>query len=244
MKENLIVTNKEFSDFYKNYIEHTTKNLITFDSTDKCPLQCPFCQRQEEGNFIKRRIKEATDLNNSTFEKLIQHGNSFSFCGAISDPIYHPEFLGTLEIIKKYPNKKFTIHTNGTRKKLNWWKKAFSLSGNNVKWYFGLDGTDQETANIYRVNTIFDEVLDVMKLGSSMDAQVFWQFIVFKHNEHQLEDLHYIAKENGINLRIQGSGRWRPEDINKYNILPPKNKKYISDYNINKQYDIIYMRKV
>ena len=239
-----MMNNKDFSLFYKQYIEHTSKNLITFDSTDKCPLQCPYCQRQEEGDMIKMRIKQAKDIKLESFEKVVKHGNSFSFCGAISDPIYHPKFLETLQIIKTYPEKKFTIHTNGTRKKLNWWKQAFSLSGSNVKWYFGLDGTDQETANIYRVNTNFDEVLNVMKLGSSMGAQVFWQFIVFKHNEHQIDTLKKLAEENGINIRIQGSGRWRKHDIEKYNILPPSNKKYVSDYNINKQFDIIYLKRV
>ena len=144
-----------------------------------------------------------------------------TFCGQLSDPIYHEDFLGILSELKKYPTKLFYISTNGTRKKREWWESAFKLTTPNVRWIFGLDGTDQDTAEIYRVNTNFQDVMEVMKLGSSMGRRITWQFIVFKHNEHQIEEAKRIAKENNLNLKIEKSGRWLISDMEKYKIYPP-----------------------
>lgn len=209
--------NKQFILLYKKLIDEA--KTINLDITYKCPLQCPFCFRQRTP--AKKIIKQSTDIELSEFEKIINHCDDISLCGQISDPIYHDNFIGILKIINKNPNKHFQIHTNGTRKKTNWWKQAFALTGSNVRWTFGLDGTDQETANIYRVNTRYDEVMEIMKLGVSMNCTINWLFIVFRHNEHQIELAKQIAKENKINLNILESDRWPQHLMDKYQIYPP-----------------------
>jgi MoaA/NifB/PqqE/SkfB family radical SAM enzyme len=219
-----MMTNKEFAKFYVDYIKYAKEEIVNIETTYRCPLQCPFCQRQDPDPRTNERISKSTDISFSNYKKLVQFASNFSFCGQISDPIYHANFLELLKETQKYPSKKFFISTTGTRKKIEWWKEAFSYSGQNIRWIFGLDGTDQETANIYRVNTKFDEVLEVMKLGASMGCIVRWQFIVFQHNEHQIEEAKKIAKEIGVDLKIQMSGRWRQEDMDKYKIYPPSDK--------------------
>jgi MoaA/NifB/PqqE/SkfB family radical SAM enzyme len=226
---NLLV-NQDFVLFYKNYIETSKTRSINVDVTYRCPLQCPFCQRQSgwkgetENNLIKQKINKSNDMPLSDLDKLIQYGDSINLCGQISDPIYHPNFIEVMDRVSKNPNKKFQIHTTATLKKVQWWEYMFSKSSNNVTWIFGLDGADQETANIYRVNTDFEEVLQVMKLGVSMGVNLQWQFIVFKHNEHQIEKVKNIAFDNNIPLRITISSRWNKKDMKKYNIYPPSDK--------------------
>jgi MoaA/NifB/PqqE/SkfB family radical SAM enzyme len=220
------MTNKEFATFYKEYIESLKKYNI--DICYKCPLKCPFCVRQSPGG--KEKIKESDDITLDEFQTILKSANHIAFCGQISDPIYHPKFLEIMEIISKNPNKSFSIHTNGTRKSKTWWKQVFLFSGSNVTWIFGLDGADQETANKYRVNTKFNQVMDVMKLGASMEINVEWQFIVFKHNEHQIELAKTIAKDNNINLQLLKSSRWYKKDLmEKYNIYPPSDNWISSD---------------
>jgi MoaA/NifB/PqqE/SkfB family radical SAM enzyme len=218
------MNNEEFLKQYVDYIGYTKSQPVNIETTYRCPLQCPFCQRQEEPKLFKERIKKSDDMTIEDFVKVMEHHSEISFCGQISDPLTHPKFLDILEICFKNKHKKFFINTTGTRKKQEWWRKAFSLTGSHMTWIFGLDGTDQETANIYRVNTRFDEVMNAMKLGSSMDKHIQWSFIVFKHNEHQIEKAKEIAKENKFDLRMVKSGRWRESDMKKYNIYPPSDQ--------------------
>jgi MoaA/NifB/PqqE/SkfB family radical SAM enzyme len=193
---------KEFSVFYSDYVKSVGK--FNLDITNKCPLECPLCLRQTN----KSRVRESTEMTIDELQIIVNVAKSISFCGQISDPIYHTDFLHIMQIVSQNPHKVFSIHTNGTRKKPEWWNNVYSLSHKNVSWVFGLDGTDQETANIYRVNTRYDEVMDVMKLGASMGVKIVWQFIVFKHNEHQIERAKKIAEENNINFQILKSNRW------------------------------------
>ena len=217
------MTNKEFTLFYYQYLNNQKKRQTNVDITYRCPLQCPFCHRQEQNYHLMREVSKDISLDN--FIKIIKFTDAkINMCGQASDPIYHPNFLELLKQSSIYTNKQFTISTNGTRKTTDWWKEAFSMSKTNVHWIFGLDGTDQETANIYRINTNFDEVWNVMMFGLSMNVNVVWQFIVFQHNEHQIELAKAMAKKNGLNLQIIKSDRWPEELMDKYKIYPPSDE--------------------
>jgi len=223
------MTNNEFAIFYKSYVDITKKRSCNVDITYRCPLECPFCQRQREG--AKQKISNSSDITFEDYNKLLSYFKNFNLCGQISDPIYHKNFLEILDLSRNTKQTSFTIHTNGTRKKLSWWKPAFEKTDSRFIWIFGLDGTDQETANIYRVNTRYDEVLEVMKLGAALGKIIHWQFIVFKHNEHQIEEARKIAKENNIQLIILKSSRWE-----EHKIVKEPSPEWKSKYDVIKQF--------
>ena len=236
------MTTNNFALFYRDYFNNAKFSGVNVDTSYRCPLQCPFCIRQKEG--ADKKISASFDIPVESFQKLVNFSDEFNLCGQISDPIYHADFLSLMKIIDKYPNKKFSIHTTATRKKLAWWKEVFSLSqSKKVKWIFGLDGTDQEAANIYRINTRFDEVMDVMKLGVSMGVHVEWQFIVFKHNEHQLEEAIRLSNEHSLNLRVIKSNRWSPKKVEQYQIYPPSQKWVTSDGSISQRIFLMQEKK-
>jgi MoaA/NifB/PqqE/SkfB family radical SAM enzyme len=77
-----------------------------------------------------------------------------------------------------------------------------------------LDGVTQETYEQYRVrgdiNLVFDNMRDIIaakqRLGSST-PKIEWQFIVFKHNEHEMEAARERAKAMGVDrLRFRAPG--------------------------------------
>ena len=216
----------KFTEFYVDYIKNAKKSSVMIDSNTRCPLACPFCLR--ESKDAKYMIQKGKDITVSNVEKLLMFLDKLNFCGQISDPIYHLKFLDILEVCSKNPNKTISIHTNGTRKSMDWWKKAFVLGKENVTWIFGLDGATQQTAEMYRVNTLFDEVMNVMKLGVSLGAKVEWQFIVFKHNEHEIETLKQLCEKNNFILRIVKSSRWPRTQLEKYSIESPSDR-WIAD---------------
>jgi MoaA/NifB/PqqE/SkfB family radical SAM enzyme len=178
--------------------------------------------------------KGSGDIDIENMSKIIKKANSISFCGQISDPIYHPNFSDILTLCSTYNTKKFTVNTNGTRKSMDWWKKVFIHK--NIQWIFGLDGASQETANIYRINTNFEEVLSVMKLGASMGRSIIWQFIPFKHNEHEIEQVKQLASINGITLKLLLSNRW----TNEHPVIKPPSDMYKS--NVGSRETIIFYK--
>ena len=93
------------------------------DLSHKCILRCPQCLRQKvEGLF---RITRSFDIGQKEFRKILSfYENQITFCGQISDPIYHPEFLTFLEMMDGL-NKGLRVATNGTNTKgMNekWWE--------------------------------------------------------------------------------------------------------------------------
>ena len=218
--------NNSFHDFYQRYIEVQKSVAWNIETTSRCRLQCPFCQRQREGG--KEKVKAAGEMSYESFRKIYNFTTSINFCGQISDPIYHTDFLKILEIKKnEYPKHRMQIRTNGSGKKISWWEKAYDLSDKTIQWIFGLDGASQEVANIYRVNTNFDEVFNAMLLGVKKSAIIKWQYILFKHNEHELELAKKLCEENGIILNVLYSNRWPKIEVKKTGIKKSTFQKYI-----------------
>jgi MoaA/NifB/PqqE/SkfB family radical SAM enzyme len=65
-----------------------------------------------------------------------------------------------------------------------------------------LDGTTQETYNKYRVNGNLNRVLEnvreliqTKKKLKTKNPLIRWQFLVMKHNEHEIEEIKKLAKE-------------------------------------------------
>lgn len=179
--------------------------------TYRCPLQCPQCFRDlltRDNNdpkkiIFKQKIKESFDIPLDDLKKLLNFFNDdISLCGQFSDPIYHSNFYEILDICsKEYSSKTFKIHTAAHQKNLEWYKTAFEKTGKNIIWIFGLDGLI-DTSPIYRKNQNSQLVFDAMVLAAQMNINLLWQFIVFGHNEHQIEEAKSIADKYNIKLRL------------------------------------------
>lgn len=194
-----------FEDFYSEYLKISNYS-VNLDNNFRCPLQCSACIRQT--GPLKQLIKRSSDISTASYMKLIKHFHRINFCGQISDPIYHPNFLKQLEINSRCRNRTFIYHTTATRKPIVWWKKAFELTNNiNHEWCFGLDGFTQEIAEKYRVNTKCEEVKEVITLASKYKFLTIWQFIVFNHNIQEIEKVHEFCRDKKIRLLIIGSNR-------------------------------------
>ena len=84
-----------------------------------------------------------------------------------------------------------------------------------------LDGADQETISRYRRNADFNEILEGIRrvlrarkeLGSETPI-VELQFIVMRHNEHQIAAMRAIARELGVDRFIEKTVGINPTDPN------------------------------
>lgn len=64
-----------------------------------------------------------------------------------------------------------------------------------------IDGIDQETYEKYRVGGKLERAMQGMRLlASRAPGRVNWTFVVFKHNEHQLDAAKTLARALGVNF--------------------------------------------
>jgi radical SAM protein with 4Fe4S-binding SPASM domain len=68
-----------------------------------------------------------------------------------------------------------------------------------------IDGVDQEAYGKYRIGGSLERVIEgtknLIRWKKEMNSKspfILWQFIVFRHNEHQIEDIRSLAKELGV----------------------------------------------
>ena len=169
---------------------------ITTEITFRCNAKCPACHR-----IKPLRI----DLNDSeytitldTFKKIFYPGflkqlDWLIFNGNFGDSIMNRNFKEILSYVKQFDTR-INIHTNGSFHDKEYWLDIGSILTKNDIVNFDLDGLD-DTHSIYRVNTDFNKVLEnACTLISTDRPQVHWKYIVFKHNEHQIEKARELAK--------------------------------------------------
>ncbi len=74
------------------------------------------------------------------------------------------------------------------------------------KLILSLDGIDAETFNHYRVGVDFTKVIQGLRYllqHRPFDLEIIWQFIVMRHNEHQIEQARAIARQLGIQFSLK-----------------------------------------
>ena len=175
---------------------------ITIDASRTCTLECPKCMRQE---WADKRLVPGDNLSKENFLKLVDYFKSIDFCGQISDPIFNPWLIDFLEICNER-NKPVSIHTSASQKSMAWYSKAFDAN-KNTKWIFGVDGLPEESC-MYRVNQDGEKLFEVMKMGAQKGLKIYWQYIKFSYNQHNIEEAKQLAKKNNINFILNESNRW------------------------------------
>ena len=77
--------------------------------------------------------------------------------------------------------------------------------------------------HLYRRNTSYKKVIDNAKAFIQAGGEAHWQFIVFRHNEHQLKEAKKLSEEMGFKKidfmysdRFDTNNQWKVYDKNKH----------------------------
>ena len=209
-----------------------SNRLINIESTFRCPIECPKCQRQA----IRRHGFKipGEDMSWEDFLKIAKFfKNGLIFCGQVSDPIFNPKIIEMLKYCYQ-KNIKVYINTAASQKPIKWYEKAFDANSK-AEWIIGIDGLPKDSHK-YRINQDGPKLFEVMKIGAKKGMFIRWQYIVFNYNENNIEEARQMAKNNGIYFDIIYSGRWnikdtyKPKNPNYY--LNSKSDEFYKDYNI------------
>lgn len=218
-------------------------NVVELEITSKCNAACPQCIRNFYGGPKWPSVPLVSlklDFLKDKLSELLAESNVLHLCGTYGDPCVHNQFIDIVRWAKTFPNLELRINTNGGMKK-SFWAELAHLLGPNDRVIFGIDGL-HDTNHLYRRNVEWDVLMNNTKQFIDAGGNAVWQFIVFEHNQHQVEKAHELSKSMGFSdFYIKKTTRFLDKkhieiektpvlDKNKiYFIKPPTDKKYLNE---------------
>ena len=180
-------------------------NHLHIELTNRCNAACPMCMRFHQSSPL---LRPDITLNDITLEKFktwfppefLQQVILILFCGTYGDPIMCPEVYEiTQYVIDTNPKINIMFNTNGGMRNPEWWSKFGKLLSNNInnKVTFSIDGLE-DTNHIYRRNVKWEKLIPNVTAFIEAGGRALWDYLIFKHNEHQIEDAKTLASTLGF----------------------------------------------
>jgi MoaA/NifB/PqqE/SkfB family radical SAM enzyme len=175
---------------------------VHLENTQNCQASCPMCDRNMSGKGVNPHI----DLSELTLEDakrifepdFIKQLNTMYMCGNLGDPIVARD---TLEIFKYFrelnPTMWLSMNTNAGARDEEWWKELANTFGRMGTVIFSVDGL-RDTNHIYRQGVNWDAVERAMHSFIDAGGRARWDFLIFEHNQHQVELAEQISKQWGF----------------------------------------------
>src|SRR6476660_6053649 len=173
---------------------------ISFEPTTSCNLRCPECPSglraftRPTGMLKRDFFSETIDQMQKELLYLV-----FYFQG---EPYLNPDFL---DMVKYASQKKIYTSTSTNAHYLNDANAKKTVESGLDRLIISIDGTTQETYKQYRVGGNLDKVLEgarnIVKWKKELKSNtpfIIFQFLVVRHNEHQIEEVKQLAKKIGV----------------------------------------------
>lgn len=194
-----------------------------------CNAACPMCRREVNPNFDKE--KHSTSISLEQFKQalspeFIKQLEFIYFCGSYGEPVAAPDCIPIMQYIRELnPIIRLGIHTNGSLRSTKFWTELGSiLTLPHDYCRFGIDGLE-DTNHIHRVGTFWNLIMKNAKAYISAGGNAEWEYLIFEHNEHQVEDAKELAEQMGFKTFIRKVSR-RFKIYPHIKLYPPKGEKY------------------
>lgn len=223
---------KVFLSFYlskwtKKPIQWGYPISISFEPTTSCNLRCPECPSglraftRPTGMLQKDFFSQTIDQIHKDLLYLI-----FYFQG---EPYLNPSFL---DMVKYAQEKGIYTATSTNAHYLNDVNARRTVESGLDRLIISIDGTSQEVYQQYRIGGKLEKVLEgaknIVRWKKELKSKtpfVFFQFLVVKPNEHQIEEVKKLAAEIGVDeVRFKTAQVYDYE--NDPNNLIPDNDKF------------------
>jgi hypothetical protein len=170
-----------------------------------------------------KNLNIPVDVHNRFIDELVGKVQFLTYDGSFGDSPFHPQFNELIEYSSRtlkgdvepfgdenlgMLSKEFkglhdlTISTNGSYKTPKFWKNLGEILHEHLPGrhhvMFDLDGIDNETQNMYRVDTNFDKVIENARAFISGGGCAVWKMIPFDFNESLEEEAKRLASLYGF----------------------------------------------
>jgi radical SAM protein with 4Fe4S-binding SPASM domain len=173
---------------------------LSFEPTTSCNLRCPECP-----SGLRSFTRPTGMLKNGLFKKIIDEQYNtltyllFYFQG---EPFLHPDFL---DLVKYASDKKIYTATSTNAHFLTDEVAKATVASGLDRLIISIDGTTQESYESYRIGGKLSKVIEgtenIMKWKKELKSNtphVIFQFLVVKPNEHQIDEVHQMAAQLGV----------------------------------------------
>jgi MoaA/NifB/PqqE/SkfB family radical SAM enzyme len=223
-----------------NYITVDSINHINAELSNYCNAACPMCARFDaEQNLVKEITNNhhttLDDIKNKIGDGVLKNLHIFRSCGNVGDGTMNPECEQIFEYVKSVNSTAdLSINTNGGARNTDFYKELAKIG---VRVIFSIDGLE-DTNHLYRRNVKWDKMFENVKSFLDAGGVAYWDFLVFKHNQHQVETAEKLSKQLGFVLfNKKTTTRW--DDFDKDGNWLERNEIKIDDYALEKPEDKI-----
>jgi len=191
--------------------------ILMIEPTNICNLKCPLCPSGADNLTRKKGF-----MDYATFTKIIDEVADYTFMLILwnqGEPFLHSDFLKMLS----YAHQKrlyLMVSTNA-----NLMPPAQKLIETGIDLLIvSLDGATQESYNLYRRNgslpAVLQNVTELVKAKKALGCKyptVVWQFLVMRHNEHEIEQIKQLSAQTEVDMLVFKTVQiYSREDIEKY----------------------------
>jgi MoaA/NifB/PqqE/SkfB family radical SAM enzyme len=199
-----MISSKMMSVIYQDGILGSRLNMdlsevkwLHVEPTTRCNAHCPACPRNNNGYGIKDNLV-IEDLNLDRLNEVLDqlpNLETVQLNGNLGDCISAKNFHDQLDLLLSKNIKFIQIHTNGSLKTEEWWGAlAKKLSVVDHRIYFAIDGLE-DTHSYYRQGTDYNKIINNARAFIDNNGKAVWQFILFKHNQHQLSKCFKLSRQ-------------------------------------------------
>lgn len=193
-----------------NFFNLRELNQLHVELTNACNAACPMCTRFHINSPLIRPDLEIDQITIEKFKKyfpphIIKKCEVILFCGVHGDPGMAKDLYEICEYIAESSpgHTSIRMNTNGGMRRPEFWRKLGSLFAkqrrDHWRWQvtFSIDGL-ADTNHLYRRNVEWDRV--TANAQAFIDAGGFaeWDFLIFGHNEHQIDEAKGLSKKMGF----------------------------------------------
>ena len=193
---------------------------IHLEVTQNCQASCPMCDRNMNGKGINPHINldelsllDCVDIFPLEFIKQL---DTMYMCGNLGDPIVAKDTLEIFEYFRSHnPNMWLSMNTNAGAKNEEWWRQLAEVFGRMGAVIFSVDGL-RDTNHLYRQGVVWDNVERNMRAFIDAGGRARWDYLIFEHNQHQVEEAEALANEWGCEKFMKKkTGRFITQDSKK-----------------------------
>jgi MoaA/NifB/PqqE/SkfB family radical SAM enzyme len=173
------------------------------EASSICTLRCPRCPRTEVSESLLNKQLSLEFFQNQIGQKASKQIKKITFCGNDGDPIYCRDLVDICQWFKiNNPGISIIIITNGSHKSSDWWRSLGSVLDKNDEVHWSIDGWDQASNRLYRVNSNWDSIQTGIQAFSAINTDTYrvWASIAFRFNEHMLNQQQSMASQLNFDL--------------------------------------------
>ena len=223
--------------------------IVHLELTHRCNAACPMCARNVHGGAVNPDMPlselSLADVKAILPPELIGRLKRIYACGNYGDPMVARDCLDVFRYLREHgPELHLDMHTNGSARRPEWWRELAGIMKSGPHYLrFGIDGLE-DTNHLYRRGADWKTVMRSAAAIIEAGGRAEWDFLVFRHNEHQVDEARKLAENMGFKEffvrrtgrfldagELETSDRYRVEDRKgnfEYFLEQPQNPEYVN----------------